>query len=76
MEIVTHTWDLAEALGHREELDPEPAEFALATARQVLPDFRPRDENTPFDTRHQAPEGAGAYEQLAAWMGRRPLDRA
>ncbi|MFF8428531.1 MULTISPECIES: TIGR03086 family metal-binding protein [unclassified Streptomyces] len=76
MEIVTHTWDLSEALGHPAELDPELAEFALATARQVLPDSRPRDENTPFDARHRAAEGAGVYEQLAAWMGRRPLDRA
>ncbi|MFG2124172.1 TIGR03086 family metal-binding protein [Streptomyces sp. NPDC048710] len=76
MEIVTHTWDLSEALGHPGELDPELAEFALATARQVLPDSRPRDEDTPFDARHQAPEGADVYEQLAAWMGRRPLGRA
>lgn len=76
MEIVTHTWDLSEALGHPGELDPELAEFALATARQVLPDSRPRDENTPFDARHQAAEGADVHEQLAAWMGRRPLDRA
>ncbi|WP_369395280.1 TIGR03086 family metal-binding protein [Streptomyces sp. CG1] len=76
MEIVTHTWDLAEALGHPHGLDPELAEFALATARRVLPDSRPRDEDTPFDTRREAPEGAGAYDQLAAWLGREPLSRA
>ncbi|MGW0410950.1 TIGR03086 family metal-binding protein [Streptomyces collinus] len=75
MEIVTHTWDLAEAVGHPFVLDPELAEFALATAQRVLPDSRPRDE-TPFDTRREAPEGAGVYERLAAWLGRAPLSRA
>ncbi|MFD9098392.1 TIGR03086 family metal-binding protein [Streptomyces collinus] len=76
MEIVTHTWDLAEAVGHPFALDPDLADFALATAQRVLPDSRPRDEETPFDTRREAPEGAGRYERLAAWMGRAPLSRA
>ncbi|OLZ64905.1 TIGR03086 family protein [Streptomyces sp. IMTB 2501] len=75
MEIVTHSWDLSEALGHPHGLDPELAEFALATARRVLPDSRPRDAETPFHTRREAPEGAGAYDQLAAWLGRKPLSR-
>ncbi|MEU6510389.1 TIGR03086 family metal-binding protein [Streptomyces sp. NPDC046942] len=76
MEIVTHTWDLAEALGHPHELDPELAEFALTTARTVLPDSRPRDTATPFAPRTRAPENAGPYEELAAWLGRTPLDHA
>ncbi|MCC5480410.1 TIGR03086 family metal-binding protein [Streptomyces sp. NPDC059680] len=76
MEIVTHTWDLAEAVGHPLELDPELAEFALATARRVLPDSRPRDAGTPFDGRREAPEGADVYGELAAWLGRAPLGRA
>ncbi|TWV30333.1 TIGR03086 family protein [Streptomyces misionensis] len=76
MELVTHTWDLSEALGHPLPLDREPAEFALATARRVLPDSRPRDERTPFGARREAPEGAGPYELLAAWLGRAPLSRA
>ncbi|MER6467923.1 TIGR03086 family metal-binding protein [Streptomyces collinus] len=76
MEIVTHTWDLAEAVGHPFPLDPELAGFALATAQRVLPDSRPRDEETPFDARREAPEGAGVHERLAAWMGRAPLSRA
>ncbi|MFE3633655.1 TIGR03086 family metal-binding protein [Streptomyces cellostaticus] len=76
MEIVTHTWDLAESLGGPRELDPELAEFSLANARRVLPDSRPRDAATPFAARTGAPEGAGAYERLAAWLGRTPLSRA
>ncbi|MGW1912454.1 TIGR03086 family metal-binding protein [Streptomyces sp. NPDC002076] len=76
MELVTHTWDLAEAVGHPLELDPELAESALATARAVLPDSRPRDAETPFDSRCAAPEGADVYGELAAWLGRTPLSRA
>ncbi|WP_030346650.1 TIGR03086 family metal-binding protein [Streptomyces sp. NRRL S-1022] len=76
MEIVTHTWDLAEAVGHPHELDPELAEFALANAQRVLPDSLPRDARIPFGTRREAPEGADAYGRLAAWLGREPLSRA
>ncbi len=72
MELVTHTWDLSEALGHPLELAPDLAEFALGTARRVLPDAQ-RDADTPFADAAPAPEKAGAYEELAAWLGRRPL---
>ncbi|MFE9441245.1 TIGR03086 family metal-binding protein [Streptomyces sp. NPDC006602] len=72
MEVVTHTWDLAESLGHPLALDPELAEFALAVARRVLPDPQ-RDTDTPFDSVLSAPEGADVYGELAAWLGRRPL---
>ncbi|MGW2641053.1 TIGR03086 family metal-binding protein [Streptomyces sp. NPDC001348] len=75
MELVTHTWDLSEALGHPNELDPELADFALATARRVLPDPQ-RDANTPFADVRPAPEGADSYSRLAAWLGREPLRRA
>jgi uncharacterized protein (TIGR03086 family) len=75
MEIVAHTWDLSEALGRPLELDPDLAEFALATARRVLADPE-RDADTPFDSAHPAPEGADAYGRLAAWLGRTPLSRA
>ncbi|MCH5674280.1 TIGR03086 family metal-binding protein [Streptomyces gilvus] len=75
MELVTHTWDLWESLGRPYELDPEPAEFALAVARRVLPDPE-RDADTPFASVVPAPEGADAYGRLAAWLGREPLVRA
>ncbi|MFG2789283.1 TIGR03086 family metal-binding protein [Streptomyces sp. NPDC048419] len=75
MELVTHTWDLSESLGRPLELDLELAEFALATARRVLPD-PDRDADTPFATVQSAPEEADAYGRLAAWLGRRPLSRA
>ncbi|WP_329258005.1 TIGR03086 family metal-binding protein [Streptomyces sp. NBC_01478] len=75
MEGVTHTWDLSEALGHPLQLDPELAEFALAFARRALPDEQ-RDADTPFATAQPIPEGADAYGQLAAWLGRSPISPA
>ncbi|WP_369200293.1 TIGR03086 family metal-binding protein [Streptomyces sp. PU-14G] len=70
METVTHTWDLARALGRDDELDEGPARFALAAAQRALPaDGR---EKTPFGEARQVPEDAGVYAQLAAWLGRDP----
>lgn len=74
MEAVTHTWDLSEALGRPLELDPELAGFALAIAQRVLPEEeREDDAELPFGSVVPAPEGADAYGQLAAYLGRRPL---
>ncbi|MFF4255963.1 hypothetical protein ACFY1L_32625 [Streptomyces sp. NPDC001663] len=75
MELVTHTWDLSDSLGHPLELDPELADFALTTARRVLPDPQ-RDEQTPFADVLPTPAEADTYQQLAAWLGREPLTRA
>ncbi|MFJ8509565.1 TIGR03086 family metal-binding protein [Streptomyces avermitilis] len=75
MEAVTHTWDLSEALGRPLGLDPELAEFALTIAHRVLPDEQ-RGDDVPFGSATSAPEGADAYERLAAWLGRNPLSRA
>ncbi|MFE1880643.1 TIGR03086 family metal-binding protein [Streptomyces diastatochromogenes] len=73
MEIVTHTWDLSEAVGRPLPLDPELAEFSLAAAHDALPEG-PRD-GRPFEPALPAAEGADSYERLAAWLGRRPLGR-
>ncbi|WUV20780.1 TIGR03086 family metal-binding protein [Streptomyces sp. NBC_01485] len=75
MEIVTHTWDLSEALGRPRRLDPELGEFALAAARRTLPEPQ-RDADTPFASARPAPEGADGYAELAAWLGREPFSRA
>ncbi|GAA5050346.1 TIGR03086 family metal-binding protein [Streptomyces similanensis] len=74
MELVAHTWDLNEALGRPLVLDPELGEFALAAAHRALPEPE-RDPRRPFDAARPAPEGADANDRLAAWLGRRPLDR-
>lgn len=68
-ELAVHTWDLATATGQSTEtLDPDVARRGLAfmranlTAENRAPAFRP--EQT-------APDGAGPYEQIAAFAGRR-----
>lgn len=73
METVTHTWDLAQATGWSGALDEELGEFALGAARQSLPAGR-RGGAVPFAAVREAPEGADVYGQLAAWLGREPLD--
>lgn len=70
MEAVTHSWDLAQALGRAGELDAELAEFALSVARRAAPAER-RGGDVPFGPALSVPEGADAYERLAAWLGRR-----
>lgn len=69
MEIAAHTWDLREALGASPELAPEPAEFSLDYARELLPPQR-RGAPVPFEPVRPAPQGADAYTRLAAWLGR------
>jgi uncharacterized protein (TIGR03086 family) len=67
-EIAVHTYDLATALGRSTaDLDPEPAERGLAfmqanlTAHNRGPAFRPEQP---------APDGADAYQRIAAFAGR------
>lgn len=69
-EMLTHGWDLAVATGQPSELDPALATFALDLMRKVLPTSG--REATPFGPSVPAPEGAGPYAQLAAWLGRTP----
>lgn len=69
-EYATHSWDLATALGvPSTELDPELAEVALDFMKATL---KPEMRTGAFQPEVAAPEGAGAYERLAAFAGRRP----
>ncbi|MGH3151702.1 MAG: TIGR03086 family metal-binding protein [Streptosporangiaceae bacterium] len=70
-EILTHGWDLAQAIGQPTELHPELATWVLAVAQRILPPER-RGGEVPFGPVVQAPPGAGPYTQLAAWLGRQP----
>lgn len=74
METVTHTWDLAQALGWRDVLDEELGGFALGVAQQAVTAER-RGAGVPFGPVQPAPEGADVYGELAAWLGR-SRDRA
>ncbi|GGR49293.1 TIGR03086 family protein [Nocardioides luteus] len=68
-EYATHGWDLAKALGvPTSELDPELAEVGLEFMRATL---KPEMRSGAFAAEVTAPEGAGPYERLAAFAGRR-----
>lgn len=70
-EILTHGWDLAKATGQPTEGDPELAEYVLANAQRFVPADR-RGGPVPFGPVVDAPDGAGPYARLAAWLGRQP----
>jgi uncharacterized protein (TIGR03086 family) len=67
-ELAVHTWDLATALGRSTgDLDAEVAERGLAFMRASLTD----DNRGPaFGPAQPAPEGADAYQRIAAFAGR------
>ena len=67
-ELAVHTWDLATALGRdTNELDPALAEAGYAFMSESLTDERRGDA---FNPEQPAPEGANAYERIAAFAGR------
>lgn len=67
----THGWDLARAIGHDTDLDPELADELLALARDTIVDgYRGRDGVALFGPVVEAPTGACAADRLAAFLGR------
>jgi uncharacterized protein (TIGR03086 family) len=72
MEQFTHGWDLARAIGHSTDLDPELAAWLLSQARLVITDsYRGPDGEAFFGPAVEAPDGSGPADQLAAFLGRR-----
>jgi uncharacterized protein (TIGR03086 family) len=71
-EVLAHGWDLAKATGQPTEGDPELAEWALATARRILPPEIRGGDDVPFGPVVEVSPDAGPYTQLAAWLGRQP----
>jgi uncharacterized protein (TIGR03086 family) len=67
-EIAVHTYDLAAALGRpTDDLDPEVAERGLAFMQANLT----QDNRGPaFRPEQPAPDGADAYQRIAAFAGR------
>jgi uncharacterized protein (TIGR03086 family) len=67
-EIAVHTYDLATALGRpTKDFDPEVASRGLAFMRANLTD----DNREPaFEAEQKAPDGADAYQEIAAFAGR------
>jgi uncharacterized protein (TIGR03086 family) len=71
-EQFTHGWDLARAIGHHTDLDPELAAELLTGARLAVTDaYRRPDGAALFGPAMQAPAGASPADLLAAFLGRR-----
>jgi uncharacterized protein (TIGR03086 family) len=68
IEMMTHSWDLAKATGQPTDLDPELAEYSLASFRAAGP--IPRGGSSPFAAEQPLPAGASAADRLAAFLGR------
>ena len=68
-EIAVHTWDLARGLGRPvDDLAPEVADVGLVFMRAHLRD----DQRDPvFGPEQPVPAGAGPYDELAAFAGRK-----
>ncbi len=67
-ELAVHTWDLAAAIGRSTgDLDGEVAERGLAFMRANLTET---NRGPAFGPEQPAPEGADAYQRIAAFAGR------
>jgi uncharacterized protein (TIGR03086 family) len=69
-DVFTHGWDLAKATGQSTDIDPQLAEQILAGAKQSTSDAFRGPEGAPFGPEQEAPAGATAADQLAAFLGR------
>jgi uncharacterized protein (TIGR03086 family) len=71
LELVAHTHDLAVSTGNLSALDQRLASAALRTAERLVPAAL-RGNGGAFADPVAAPSGAGAYDLLAAFLGRAP----
>ncbi|MER6304591.1 TIGR03086 family metal-binding protein [Streptomyces sp. NPDC001739] len=69
MEIVTHTWDIAQVIAPEAELDEELGHLAFTIAQKVLP-AEPRGGEMPFAAVSPVPDDADVHRRLAGWLGR------
>ncbi|MEU2875587.1 TIGR03086 family metal-binding protein [Streptomyces sp. NPDC007070] len=69
MEVVTHTWDIAQVIDPAAELDERLSQAALDIAQKVLPP-EPRGGEVPFGEVRPVPDDADVHTRLAGWLGR------
>jgi uncharacterized protein (TIGR03086 family) len=69
-ELVTHSWDLAVAIGRRDLLSNDLGMRALTMVTARIP-RAPRTQS-PFKDVVPVPDNAPVYDRLAGWMGRDP----
>ncbi len=68
-EYLVHSWDLAQATGQPSPFADSFAKVGLANAQLILSE-RPRAEGGTWSPPRNIPEGASAFDQLAAFCGR------
>lgn len=73
MELVTHAWDLATAVGAADLLEPDLFETVLPFARQILPPEGRGAPELPFAAVVAVPDDVTAPDRLAAHLGRVPV---
>ena len=69
LDVLTHSWDVAEAIGVDRSLDPAVAEAVLAASQMIVTDEMRGDRFAPAVT---IAEDAPAHDRLAAFLGRHP----
>jgi len=65
-----HAWDLAKATGQNTDLNPQLAAGLLEQSKKAISDGFRGPEGAPFGAAQEAPGGASAADQLAAFLGR------
>lgn len=70
-EFTVHSWDLAQAMGRAEDLDPQLGASALDWFTENMP-AGSRDDHGRFDSPVSVPPDADVYTRLAAHTGRHP----
>lgn len=73
-EFSVHAWDLAAAIGADRDLDPVPAERALAMMQGMLqPEMRGSEaDGKAFGPEQEGTDGMSAVDRLVAFAGRDP----
>lgn len=69
LDTLTHSWDLAEAMGRDRSMDPAVAEAALAASKMTVSDDIREGR---FGPAVEIADDAPAHDRLAAFLGRQP----
>ena len=69
LDVLTHSWDVAEAIGVDRSMDPAVAEAVLAASQMIVSDELRGDRFAPAV---EIAQDAPAHDRLAAFLGRQP----
>jgi uncharacterized protein (TIGR03086 family) len=69
LDVLTHSWDVAEAIGVDRSMDPPVAEAVLAASQMIISDEMRGDRFAPAVP---IADDAPAHDRLAAFLGRQP----